>query len=133
MAEEGKVGAASAAGTGEGPGSESRARPATEIRVALPAHLRTLARLKRGQTEVRVEVAEVTIQGIMDALEAAYPMLRGTIRGHRGGPRRPHMRYYGNGSDLSFHPVDAPLDAELVEAIASGREPFIVIGAISGG
>ena len=99
----------------------------SRIRVALPAHLRTLAGTG---PEVTVELAgPATIGALLDALEAAHPALAGTIRAHSGGPRRPYMRYHACGEDLSF----ASDDAQLPEAIVRGEEPFTVIGAISGG
>jgi hypothetical protein len=97
------------------------------IRVELPAHLRTLAGVS---LEVRVDVAgPVTQRAILDALEAAHPVLAGTMRDHVTGKRRPFVRFFACGEDLSLQPADAPLP----EDIASGREPFLVIGAIAGG
>jgi molybdopterin synthase sulfur carrier subunit len=97
------------------------------IRVLLPHHLRTLAQVG---AEVQLEVAApVTQRSILDALEARYPMLRGTIRDHATHERRPFLRFFGCEQDLSHDPPDAPLP----EAVASGKEPFIVIGAIAGG
>lgn len=97
------------------------------VRVVLPAHLRTLA---RASAEVEVEVAgPVTVRAVLDALEARYPMLRGTIRDHATGQRRPFLRFFACEEDLSLQSPDAPLP----EAVASGREPFYVIGAIAGG
>jgi sulfur-carrier protein len=97
------------------------------VRVELPVHLRTLARLER---ELRVEVAGTpTISAILDVLEAEHPMLKGTIRHHRNGPRRAYIRYFACGKDLSFHDADAPLP----DAVAAGEEPFCVLGAIAGG
>lgn len=97
------------------------------IRVELPAHLRTLA---GASLEVRVDVAgPVTQRAILDALEAAYPVLAGTMRDHVTGKRRPFVRFFACGEDLSLRSADAPLPAD----IASGREPFLVIGAIAGG
>jgi hypothetical protein len=99
----------------------------TAVRVALPAHLRTLAGTG---AEVQVELAgAATIGALLDALEAAHPALAGTIRAHAGGPRRAYMRYHACGEDLSFAPDDAPLP----EAVARGEAPFTVIGAIAGG
>lgn len=99
----------------------------TEIRVALPVHLQTLARV---QGEVRLAVSDTpTIASVLDALEASYPMLRGTIREHGTLKRRAFIRYFAAGSDISFEPVDAPLPA----AVADGSEVFSVIGAIAGG
>lgn len=97
------------------------------IRVALPYHLRTLAKV---DDEVQVEVpGKVTIQSVIDALETRYPMLRGTIRDHVTQQRRPFLRFFACGEDLSHEPPDAALP----EAVASGAEPLLVIGAIAGG
>ena len=97
------------------------------IQVVLPAHLRSLAGVK-GDVELEIDGA-VTRQSILDALEARYPMLRGTIRDHVGGERRPLLRFFACGEDVTHEPPDAPLP----EAIASGAEPFYIIGAIAGG
>jgi hypothetical protein len=97
------------------------------IRVALPAHLRTLAGVG-GEVEVRVE-GVVTQRSILDGLEASYPMLRGTIRDHVSLQRRPFLRFFVCGEDWSLEPPDAPLP----DAIAKGEEPFLVVGAIAGG
>ncbi len=97
------------------------------IRVVVPAHLRTLAGV-RGDVEIEVE-GEVTRRSILDALEARYPMLRGTIREHVSGERRPFLRFFACGEDVTHQPADEPLPKE----IASGTEPFYVIGAIAGG
>ena len=97
------------------------------IRVEIPAHLRNLARVSG---EVHLDVAgEVTQRTVLDALEARYPMLRGTIRDHVTGQRRPFLRFFACEQDLSHEPPDAPLP----NAVASGTEPFIVLGAIAGG
>ncbi len=97
------------------------------IRVALPQHLRTLAHVG---TEVELEVqGAVTQRSVLDALEARYPMLRGTIRDHVTLERRAFLRFFACGEDLSLAPPDDPLPA----AVASGTEPFLVIGAIAGG
>ena len=97
------------------------------IRVILPSHLRTLARI---QGEVKLEVeGPVTQRSVLDALEARYPVLRGTIREHVTERRRPFLRFFACERDLSHEPPDAPLP----EAVASGAEPFIVLGAIAGG
>ena len=97
------------------------------IRVMLPQHLRTLARSER---IVELDVAEpVTQRTILDALEAAYPMLRGTIRDMATQQRRPLVRFFAGKQDLSHEPPDAPLP----EAVARGEEPFLVIGAMAGG
>jgi sulfur-carrier protein len=97
------------------------------IRVILPQHLRALAHVG---SEVTLDVkGPVTQRSILDALEARYPMLRGTIRDHITQQRRPFLRFFACEEDLSHEPSDAPLP----DAVASGAEPFIVIGAIAGG
>ncbi len=97
------------------------------IRVILPQHLRTLAHVG---SEVTLEVeGPVTQRSLLDALEVRYPMLRGTIRDHVTQQRRPFLRFFACEEDLSHEPPDAPLP----DAVASGKEPFIVIGAIAGG
>lgn len=97
------------------------------IRVVLPYHLRTLAKI---DGEVRVEVAgAVTPRSVLDALEERYPVLRGTIRDHDTGNRRAYVRYFACEEDVSHEPPETPLP----DAVATGREPFIVIGAVSGG
>src|SRR5437870_9969945 len=97
------------------------------IRVELPAHLRTLARVDR---EVTVEVADrATLRAVLDALEASYPVLRGTIRDHVTQQRRPFLRFFACEQDLSHDPPDAPLP----DAVASGAEPLLILGAIAGG
>jgi sulfur-carrier protein len=97
------------------------------IRVILPPHLRTLAHV-RGDVELEV-TGPVTQRTVLDALEARYPMLRGTIREHTTQQRRAFLRFFACEEDLSHEPPDAPLP----DAVASGKEPFIVIGAIAGG
>ena len=97
------------------------------IRVALPLHLRTLAGVN-GDVELDVE-GEVTRRSILDAVETRYPMLRGTIRDHVGGQRRPFLRFFACGEDVTHEPADTPLP----QAIASGAETFYIIGAIAGG
>ena len=97
------------------------------IRVVLPAHLRTLARLD-GELKVHVE-DPVTQRSVLDALEARYPMLSGTIRDHVTQQRRPFLRFFACGEDLSHEQPDAPLP----DAIASGTEPLLILGAIAGG
>jgi len=97
------------------------------IRVVLPPHLRTLARVD-GEVELRVE-DPVTQRSILDVLEARYPMLRGTVRDHTTQLRRPLVRFFACGQDVSHELPDAPLP----DAIAKGSEPFLVIGAIAGG
>jgi hypothetical protein len=97
------------------------------IRVALPQHLRTLAHVG---SEVTLEVpGPVTTRSVLDALEAAYPMLRGTIRDHVTLERRAFLRFFACQEDLSHESPDAPLPNE----VASGAEPFLIIGAIAGG
>jgi hypothetical protein len=97
------------------------------IRVVLPAHLRTLARVGG---EVTLDVAvPVTQRSLLDALEARYPMLRGTIRDYATGRRRPFLRFFACEQDLSHEPPDAPLP----DAVVMGVEPFLVVGAIAGG
>ena len=97
------------------------------IRVVLPAHLRKLARVGR-EVEIAVE-GPVTQRTILDALEAAYPMLRGTIRDQVTRKRRPFVRFFACEQDLSNDPPDVPLP----EAVATGVEPFLVVGAMAGG
>ena len=97
------------------------------ILVVLPAHLRTLARVS-GDVELQVE-GRITQRAILDALEARYPMLCGTIRDHVTQQRRPFLRFFACAEDVSHEPPDAPLP----EAVASGAEPFYIIGAIAGG
>lgn len=97
------------------------------IRVILPPHLRTLAQV-RGDVELEVE-GRATQRAVLDALEARYPMLCGTIREHVTQQRRPYLRFFACEQDLSHEPPDAPLP----DAVASGAEPFIILGAIAGG
>jgi molybdopterin converting factor small subunit len=97
------------------------------IRVVLPAHLRTLAHV---DDEVMVDVArEATQRSVLDALEACYPVLRGTIRDHVTQRRRPYLRFFACEQDLSHEPPDAPLP----DAVAAGTEPVLVVGAMAGG
>jgi sulfur-carrier protein len=97
------------------------------IRVVLPPHLRALAHV---DSEATLEVTgPVTLRAVLDELEARYPMLRGTIRDHVTQQRRPFLRFFACEQDLSHDPPDTPLP----DAVASGREPFIVLGAIAGG
>jgi molybdopterin converting factor small subunit len=97
------------------------------IRVVLPAHLRTLT---QAGGEVELEVAgQVTQRSVLDALEARYPVLRGTIRGHDSGPRRAFVRFFACEQDLSHEQPDAPLP----EAVATGAEPYLIVGAMAGG
>ncbi len=97
------------------------------IRVVLPYHLQTLA---QSGAEVRIDVeGPVTIRSVLDALEQHYPALRGTIRDHVSKQRRPFLRYFVCGQDLSLSPPETPLPS----SVESGQEPFLVIGAIAGG
>jgi sulfur-carrier protein len=97
------------------------------IRVVLPAHLRNLGRVT-GEVQLELE-GPVTQRTVLDALEARYPMLRGTIRDHVTLQRRPFVRFFACMEDLSHEPIDAPLP----EAVTSGKEPFLVVGAVAGG
>jgi molybdopterin synthase sulfur carrier subunit len=100
---------------------------ASRVRVVLPYHLRNLARVG---TEVEVELAgPVTVRTVVDALEARYPMLLGTIRDHVTQKRRPFLRFFACEEDLSH---DSP-DAALPDAVAAGKEPLLIVGAIAGG
>jgi sulfur-carrier protein len=97
------------------------------IRVQLPYHLRNLAKV---QSEIVLDVpAPITLRAVLDGVEARYPMLLGTIRDHETGQRRPFLRFFACEEDLSLNPPDAPLP----EAVALGREPLLIIGAIAGG
>jgi molybdopterin synthase sulfur carrier subunit len=97
------------------------------IRVVLPAHLRALARID-GEVELNV-TGPVTQCSVLDALEARYPALRGTIRGHDGGPRRAFIRFFACEQDLSHQDPDTPLP----EPVASGAEPYLIVAAMAGG
>ena len=100
---------------------------AVPIRVVLPVHLRTLARSK---AEVTLDVtAPVTQRSIIDALEARYPMLRGTVRDHVTQQRRPLVRFFACEQDLSNEQADAPVP----DAVVSGAEPYLIVGAMAGG
>jgi hypothetical protein len=101
------------------------------IRVELPAHLRTLAHVgPEVMLDVRLDVeGRVTLRSVLDALEASYPMLRGTIRDHVTEQRRPFVRFFACEQDLSHESPDTPLP----DAVATGAEPFLVVGAMSGG
>src|SRR4051812_44100987 len=96
------------------------------IRVILPAHLRTLGRL---DGELKIEIEKCTIEGLLDALEARYPMLRGAIRDHVTQKRRPYVRFFACETDLSHEPPETALPS----AVVSGAEPFLIVGAIAGG
>ena len=105
----------------------TQTRDAGTVRVALPAHLRTLARVS-GEVELRV-AGQVTQGSVLDALEARYPMLRGTIRDQRTGKRRAFVRFFACEQDLSHEEPDAPLP----DAVAAGAEPYLIVGAMAGG
>ncbi len=97
------------------------------IRVVLPAHLRSLAKV---HGEVQLDVAgDITQCSVLDALEDRFPMLRGTMRDQATKKRRPFVRFYACEEDLSHEPMDSPLPAEVV----SGKEPYLVVGAMAGG
>ena len=103
------------------------AGPTAKIRVILPPHLRTLAHVGR---EMTIEiVGQVTVRSVLDALEATYPMLMGTIRDHVTQQRRPFLRFFACEEDLSHESPDTPLP----EAVVSGKEPLVILGAIAGG
>ena len=97
------------------------------IRVLLPAHLRTLARVD-GEVELEID-GQATQRAVLDALEARYPMLDGTIRDHTTKQRRAFLRFFACGEDLSHEQPDAPLP----DAVATGVEPFLIVGAMAGG
>ncbi len=108
-------------------GESSKAEGAGTVRVALPYHLRNLAHVTG---DVEVEAAPpVTVRSVLDALEARYPMLRGTIRDYSTGQRRVFLRFFACEEDWSLESVDKPLP----EAIAKGKEPLLILGAIAGG
>ena len=98
------------------------------IRVVLPAHLRTLARVSADEVQVEVK-GPPTLRGVLDAIEASYPVLRGTIRDHVTEKRRPFVRFYACEQDLSHEVPDTPLP----DAVVRGTEPFLVVGATAGG
>jgi len=97
------------------------------IRVVLPPHLRALAHV-RGEVELEIQ-GQVTQRSVLDALETSYPMLRGTIRDHVTQQRRPFLRFFACEEDLSHEQPDAPLP----DAVVSGKEPLLIVGAIAGG
>ncbi|MBC7926247.1 MAG: MoaD/ThiS family protein [Bryobacteraceae bacterium] len=98
------------------------------MRVVLPAHLRTLARVS-GEVTLDVDGLVVTIDSVLDALEASYPTLQGAIRDHVTRKRRPYVRFFACEQDLSHDPTDKPLP----EAVVKGTEPLLIVGAIAGG
>jgi len=98
------------------------------IRVALPAHLRTLARVPSGEVSIHLE-RQATLGAVLDALEAQYPMLRGTIRNQITLERRPFVRFYACERDLSHESQDVPLP----DSVTMGDEPLLVVGAMAGG
>jgi len=97
------------------------------IRVVLPYHLRTLARVE-GEVQLEIE-SPVTLRAVLDALEARYPMLRGTVRDHVTLKRRPFVRFFACKEDLSLEPPDT----QLSDAVATGAEPLLIVGAMAGG
>ena len=100
------------------------------IRVTLPVHLRTLAGVVEREITLELDGDDPPTAGaLLDALEERYPVLRGTIRGHATKQRRPFVRFFGGEDDLSHEPADAPLP----EAVAAGKEPFHIVGAMAGG
>lgn len=99
----------------------------TPVRVRLPEHLRTLAAVD-GEVSVDV-VGPVCVRSVLDAVEDRFPVLRGAIRVHGGGPRRPFVRFFACQDDWSHEPVDSPLP----DAVARGEEPLLVVGAMAGG
>ena len=117
------------------PGASPGAAPGTQgtqVRVVLPAHLRNLAGV-HGEVLVPVGVPVLTQRAVLDAIESRFPMLGGTIRDRRTGKRRAFIRFYACEQDLSNEQPDAPLPAEVAAALAAGREPFLVVGAMAGG
>ena len=98
------------------------------VRVVLPAHLRTLARVGDGEVQVQLN-GPPTLRSVLDAIEASYPVLRGTIRDHVTEKRRPFVRFFACEEDWSHASPDDPLP----EAVVDGREPFLVVGAMAGG
>lgn len=115
------------AGSGRGAGDDSGAAATTTVRLALPPHLETLAGVR---DEVELEVpAPPTMAGVLDALEARFPVLEGTIRHHRSSERRALIRFWAGGRDLSHEPMDATLPRE----VEGGGEVVHVVGALAGG
>jgi sulfur-carrier protein len=98
------------------------------VKVAIPYHLRTLANVE-GDIALAVAAPVISLRAVLDALEARYPMLRGTIRDHVTHKRRPLLRFFACGQDLSHDPADAPLP----DAVTRGEEPFLIWGAVAGG
>jgi sulfur-carrier protein len=107
--------------------NEGALEMAVTIRVELPQHLRTLAHVGR-EVQILVE-GPVTQRSVLDAIEAGYPMLKGTIRDHGTQQRRAFLRFFACEEDLSHEPPDSPLP----DAVVSGKEPFLIVGAIAGG
>ena len=104
----------------------------TEVRVVLPAHPRQVPQV-RGEVLVSVPSGALTQRAVVDAIEARFPLLCGTIRDRQTGRRRAFIRFYCCEQDLSNEPPDAPLPASVASAIATGTEPFLVVGAMAGG
>lgn len=103
-----------------------------DVRVVLPAHLKNLARV-HGEVEVRLADEKLTQRAVLDALEEAYPVLRGTIRDQATGRRRAFIRFYACEEDLSNEAPDAPLPEKVAARVVAGDEPFMVVGAMAGG
>jgi len=116
---------------GAGSAAAGSATADPEVRVVLPAHLRNLAKV-RGEVLVRVP-GPLTQRAVLDAVEARFPMLGGTIRDRRTGKRRAFIRFYACEQDLSNEPPDAPLPDAVAAAVVAGTEPFLVVGAMAGG
>lgn len=108
------------------------AASATSVRVVLPAHLKNLARV-HGEVVVTVPRTVLTQRAVIDAIEERFPMLLGTIRDRRTGRRRAFIRFYACEQDLSNDAPDAPLPEAVAAAVATGKEPFLVVGAMAGG
>ena len=106
--------------------------PGADVRVVLPAHLKNLAKV-HGEVVVAVPADALTQRAVLDAVEERFPMLRGTIRDRATGKRRAFVRFYACEADLSNQPPEAPLPPDVAEMIASGKEPFMIVGAMAGG
>ena len=113
-------------------GGSPASSPGTEVRVALPAHLRNLAGV-HGEGVGGVSAPVLTQRAVLDAVESRFPVLGGTIRDRRTGKRRAFIRFYACEQDLSNEPPDAPLPDAVATAIVAGTEPFLVVGAMAGG
>lgn len=111
------------------PLTQSPGHPAITIRITLPYHLRNLANLDPTRGDILLEIPTATIGGVLEAVEARFPTLRGTIREHDTGKRRPFVRFYACKEDMSLDPLETPLP----EAIVNRTEPFMIVGAMAGG